>query len=180
MGYTHYWYRPVEFEAKTFALFSNDVQELLRRLPKRSLNAGRYYETCPLTLHGPYGEGEPIITSELISLNGDGSYRDGDNENMAHETFHLPRVFVPQSWQLPDPEEGNQYFDCCKTARKPYDLFVCACLMALKYHFPDTVVRSDGHEGDWFIAYTWYYDVFDREVPLGPWTPTNIVEEFIF
>lgn len=40
-----------------------------------------------------------------------------------------------------DPDDD---FHCCKTGRDPYDLPVCEALLALAYHVPGFVIRSDG------------------------------------
>jgi hypothetical protein len=41
--------------------------------------------------------------------------------------------------------EAGLWFDFCKTARKPYDLPVCACLIVLQHYFGDQFrVSSDG------------------------------------
>lgn len=75
------------------------------------------------------GHGEedtkPKLTKEMISFNG--------REENGHETF------------LIHPDPGS---DFCKTAYKPYDKVVVACLtlMAAKY---DWSVSSDGDAPDW-------------------------------
>ncbi|MDP8268221.1 MAG: hypothetical protein P9L97_05780 [Candidatus Tenebribacter davisii] len=56
-----------------------------------------------------------------------------------HETFLLER-------------KGSDGFgfQFCKTAQKPYDLLVCACLLIYKHHSPNTIeLFSDGDEEDW-------------------------------
>jgi len=41
-------------------------------------------------------------------------------------------------------------FQCCKTARKPYDDVVTAVLLAAKKHFRDDIeITSDGYGDDW-------------------------------
>ena len=68
----------------------------------------------------------------------------------SHETFSLPVEMKKQDWQEPigkishydqhgkpvynDPQEIGLYFNCCKTAYKPYDLAVIICLIIAKYH----------------------------------------------
>ena len=45
----------------------------------------------------------------------------------------------------------------CKTNRKPYDLAVCAVLLAFKKRFVTTVkISSDGSSEEWKDAYTLY------------------------
>lgn len=68
----------------------------------------------------------------------------------AYETCWIKRVSdgEPVSRRKSEPEY-NKYFDCTKTAYRPYDLIVTAVLIALKHHFPECVVHSDGEEKDW-------------------------------
>jgi hypothetical protein len=77
-----------------------------------------------------------------------------------HETFLIQR-------------EGNDSFQFCKTAYKPYDLMVCACLIALKESAPQCRISSDGGPEDWKGAFNFYnqaeksnitfVDVFKKE-----------------
>jgi hypothetical protein len=57
-------------------------------------------------------------------------------EEDGHETFVLCR------------DESD--FDFCKTACKPYDKYVTACLILAKLHFGDEIsISSDGDREDW-------------------------------
>lgn len=70
----------------------------------------------------------PEVSIEMVHFNGIGD--DG------HETF------------LMSPEAED--FSFCKTARKPYDQYVTACLILAKIHFGDAIqVSSDGDYEDW-------------------------------
>ena len=70
----------------------------------------------------------PRLDAEEIRFNGRG-------EN-GHETFYFTR----------DPSG----FEFCKTARKPYDLFVTAVLTIAHHFAPDCFsVRSDGWPDEW-------------------------------
>lgn len=67
----------------------------------------------------------PLVTEEAIHLNG--------VEEDGHETFGIVR-------DIPG-------FDFCKTNRKPYDVVVCACLIALKNRLKGAIrVASDGDD----------------------------------
>lgn len=69
---------------------------------------------------------------------------DGD---CSHESFRLSRVFRAEEWQKP---EHGMYFEFCKTAFKPYDLAVTACLIVAKHHLGGAiVVKSDGELDAW-------------------------------
>lgn len=90
-----------------------------------------------IVICGGGGEGEPIITEKSIWLN-------GTSENdLYHETFS----FSPTK---------NLSFDFCKTARKPYDLIVCAILLSLANNMTGFSFSSDGDEEDWKPAFEFY------------------------
>lgn len=64
----------------------------------------------------------------------------GKGEN-AHEPFELREHFS---------EQTASGFGFCKTARKPYDVVVTACLAVLKYRLKNAVnISSDGSGEDW-------------------------------
>lgn len=66
----------------------------------------------------------------------------------SYETAGIDRVKKDGGRGLP-PEKGF-YFDCCKTAYRPYDLVLTAVLVAAKHHFKDNIkVHSDGDNPDW-------------------------------
>jgi hypothetical protein len=84
----------------------------------------------------------------------------------SHETFSLPLLMEKEDWQEPigkvshydaagkpvynDPKEIGLYFNCCKTAYKPYDLAVIICLIIAKHHLTkDIHVASDGTLDQW-------------------------------
>jgi hypothetical protein len=89
---------------------------------------------------------------------------DGD---CSYETFYFPR-FLPQTYKPIEPvtcydlsgrpfcsdrQLVGKYFDCCKTAFRPYDLAVTAFLVTVKHHLVDgIIVRSDGELVQWMDA----------------------------
>lgn len=76
----------------------------------------------------------------------------GDDE---HETF----VFPPK-----------EEFDFCKTAHKPYDIVVVACLAVAKDIFSDKFrTSSDGEPEDWEAGVRMASEVLGRQIkmPLG-------------
>ena len=80
-----------------------------------------------MTLGNCMGESNtmPEIEDVFIGFNGTG--------DDSHETFSFP----------PDKESEN--FSFCKTARKPYDQIVVACLLSAKHHLGDAIrLGSDG------------------------------------
>ena len=185
MGYTHYWHRPENLDPRRYTRFREDVAKLLASLPEHTGSAGGYYTDDDLIVCGSDGTGDPIITDELVSFNGNAPVAgDADTGDLSHETFYVPRVYEPQDWQRPDRQ--GRYFDFCKTARKPYDMAVTAALIALHYHFPtpEVEISSDGTAEDWqqglaFCRATLGYGKLPPEVAgkedATP-TPSNAVE----
>ena len=65
-----------------------------------------------------------------------------------HETFYFCKK-VSDEYELSSAENGL-CFSFCKTARKPYDRYVTACLMLAKFYFKDDIIiSSDGDIEDW-------------------------------
>ena len=74
---------------------------------------------------------------------------DGD---CSYETFDFPQKIKIGEFQKPDKGTGK-YFDCCKTAFRPYDVAVTAFLIIAKHYLKDTIqIESDGEEEQWFDA----------------------------
>lgn len=91
-------------------------------------------------------------------------------------------MFEPEPWH-PRPARGRGWFDFCKTARKPYDAAVCACLVAFRHHFGGAfAVSSDGDDYDagWVAARTacqavlGYGDDFSLVGPFEPAGPALV------
>lgn len=108
-------------------------------MPEHSESAGSYVKDEPLKLFGGDGTGEPIFSDTEICFNGDRT------SGMDHETFVV----------TPDPID----FEFCKTARKPYDLMVCAVLISMKKHLVNFSYSSDGDAEDWAPAQKFYKSV---------------------
>lgn len=132
MGYTHYWERvKKDHNSIVWKKFVKDCIELskLSHLYFADLGDATGEKT------------KPEFSNTHICFNGLGAD--------AHETFILSKVYKKQKYD--DPKEAYQ-FGFCKTARKPYDIMVCACLILYKYHFPTEVwISSDGglEEDEW-------------------------------
>ena len=116
MGYTHY------------LRFKKSVTK--ERLSKASADIKKAFELikaeCPdITIKDGWGENEPQIDEDIICFNGDASKEED------FETFAV-RV-------------GDNGFNCCKTGRMPYDVYVCVACLILKEHFGDDLcLTSDG------------------------------------
>jgi hypothetical protein len=156
MVFSHYYYtKPVLSKAK-FKKFRADVQKIYENLPTKSNSAGGYYKDELLLIGDWEGKNQAEITDEVISFNGVGE--------MAHETFLLTRKKELRPYEK--AEKREKVFNCCKTARKPYDLFVCLSLISAKEHFKkDIDISSDGDMKDWEPAFEEYKRITGREVP---------------
>lgn len=84
---------------------------------------------------------EAAVTSKMVRFN-------GVNEK-GHETFLLE--FKPSP------------FEFCKTARKPYDLAVCASLILASYYAESGEISSDGINAGWENGEIKYPDNVDSE-----------------
>lgn len=115
MGYTHYF---------KFTKFI--TKEQMAEVAERVKDVFGTFPMVTKRLKGPYGKGEPIITGRYgISFNGDAE------RNEDYEMFAV--------------DAENLEFHFCKTARRPYDLAVCLCLIVLKDNFGDSFdFSSDG------------------------------------
>ena len=122
--------------------------------PLRGSEIAQDIQNIILASEIPMGDGsddpdsQPILEHDLVQLNGTG--------DEAHETLYYPPY-----------DEGNG-FAFCKTARKPYDVVVCAALLAIKHHQEDNVeITSDGEfDDEWQPAYRLYRRATGRELPL--------------
>lgn len=143
MGYTHYW-TPKKATAEKWNKFIEVAKELKSNLPKYSESAGGCYGEDAanwkrvLKISGGMGTGKPNFNQKEVWFNGD------EKRGLDHETFFI----------APDKNEWN----FCKTARKPYDLLVCAVLIAA-YEYLDYDVSSDGRLEDWLPAIEYYSTV---------------------
>ena len=142
MGYTHY-YTTKKVTPKVWGVIVKDCKKLFNNMPKHSKSSGGYYENYPLEIFND-GNGETDINSMFrdetdvnsmfskLEIRFNGVSR---GEDLGHETFVL---------------EPTAKSDFCKTARKPYDLMVQACLLVYQYHSPKTItLGTDGCAEDW-------------------------------
>lgn len=164
MGYTHYATINRDFTDLEWEAICRSTELLLRKLPNHSLSAGGYYKHEPLMLHGDYrhttGElaqfGDELVKAcidpaERIWIDGTGP----EGTDLGHESFLLPRT-------------KDRTF--CKTARKPYDLVVCAVLaVAQMVAGAEAIeVTSNGDTDDWWPAVEWASLTLDTVVPMPP------------
>ena len=156
MGYTTYWkIKPLELDQETWNEFIKDCKFLSKHLQKNTNIAGGHYEEYILKLSGCSKYKNAKFDKNQIWFNGSSgnriktknSWQDiedtkKEHETLSHETFNIQR------------KVETREFEFCKTARKPYDLMVCICLILLKWHFKDKVsISSDGDMEDWQPAF---------------------------
>lgn len=160
MGYTHYLERPTILPKKEWNKFIKELEMLKKNLPERGMTAGCEFneriDICGWNeKSGEYELLHPIYdkTSETIAFNGAG--------DLGHESFVAERVV---KGSRPDKKTGL-CFSFCKTARKPYDLFVCLTLISMKRWFMSKVtIGSDGKESDWSPAIELYQKLTDAPI----------------
>ena len=145
MGYTHYWSHDDDLDPSALIRALNDCREVAEAVLKRGI-----------VLRGPDGTGEPEISELGIDLNGDGEE--------SHETFSFPV-------QGETAERAKRLYGYlwafCKTARKPYDLAVCAMLLVFKHHLGKQLrLDSDGgrQPDEWLPAERLVKEVLGYEV----------------
>lgn len=129
MGYTHYWTQPKDYTVKDWRQIGEDIGAILKDV--------QHVQGIPLAFEDDQPGTQPLIDTETIRFNGLGE--DG------HETFYLNRVRGDlEAWET---VKGR---DFCKTARKPYDLAVVACLAYLaSLEKKPWLVSSDGRAHEW-------------------------------
>ena len=158
MGYTHYFDHS-KVSQITWDEIVSDCKKLYENMPEHSMSSGGFYAEDLLILDGCfYGRDNdingPIFSSKEIWFNGTDSDYDvnsDDSPNLSHETFVLRRDGESRSF--------------CKTARKPYDLMVQACLLVYCCHSPDTIkLSSDGDKDDWEEAIKFVYNVLGYKI----------------
>lgn len=114
MGYTRYW--SVNKDADTL---DDTTLDTIRAIVDIAGEDG-------ISIKNWDGTGKPTITDTCINLNGDSDLWED------HENFKVSFPYSPQDWRF------------CKTARKPYDVVVYACLRLLKEEGYVTSISADG------------------------------------
>jgi len=106
MGYTHYWAQQRAYTVAEWNQISATIQAIIAE------------SSVPVTRERDRPNDAPCFDENNILFNGVGD--DG------HETFSFTREIAPE----PDYRKGEGDFQFCKTASKPYDEIVVACLIA--------------------------------------------------
>lgn len=140
MGYTHYWSFNKGPHGKGNAALSESLWQTA--MSECALIARTWNKECKAQgrdadrLSGFSAHTKPSQGYGGLHINGKGE--------LAHEDFTMPEHFRDNF------EADYNGFNFCKTARKPYDLVVTACLAVIKHRMGDRItVTSDGRAIDW-------------------------------
>jgi hypothetical protein len=181
MGYTHYWEIKKTAPKKVWGKIIVDFKKLMDNMPETTNTAGGFSEKDPLFLGGCRYTQHPIVDDVQVFFNGSAvpsekrkkdrnNWTDGDNDKLSHEVFYIYRI-----------KKDNANFNCCKTARKPYDLMVCAFLILAEYHAPKYYnFSSDGDYDEWYPAITFVSKFlgYDTREMVCKETDKNLKEEY--
>lgn len=88
-----------------------------------------------LKIGAELGWGRAIFTDNMVCFNGRPQY----------EPLTIPRSLESSG----DAGEYGLFWDGAKTNQLPCDRLVIAVLLALKHHFPESALYSDGNRDDW-------------------------------
>jgi len=142
MGYTHYFPQKNTVESEQWDVFCQKATYFLEQ----------FMVLTEVKLQPDFESDHPFfeINPHFLSFNGDES-REED-----HETFYLTRV-------------KKESFSFCKTARKPYDLAVCGCLLLANKYMPGCyAISSDGGSSEWQEAVEFLKSIGeDVEIPAS-------------
>lgn len=130
MGYTHYWTQLRDLTDEEWADALEHVAAILKDV--------EFEQSIPLADMEGKARTKPEFTDKFIAFNGVGED--------SHETFKINRRMTKE-W-----EGGRLGADFCKTARKPYDLAVTACLSYFSSVVESHDVSSDGDGEDWLAG----------------------------
>ena len=156
MGYTHYYRVSAEYAQVDWNLLVKDFTEVLGWKTSEVVYDEDHIESPPedciyirdlLEEHPDSSQCLKVDGREII-FNG----REKNNE--CHETFYLKRKLSQKDLeyhsQFPREGDPNKYFEFTKTARKPYDIVACCCLLLARKHLGDKIqVTSDGDIEEW-------------------------------
>ena len=158
MGYTHY-FPHTEVSEEVWSAMLKDFEKMYDAIPdhNKSLNINGYPEDkVQLACWNPDSSvsWSPCTSfKQLLDSSKDNKefYFNGFPESLSHETFVLV-------------QQGGEDFMFCKTANKPYDLMVCACLVIYNFHSSETIdISSDGDWDDWRDAMKFVGNVLEAE-----------------
>ena len=177
MGYSHYWRTTEPMDPKQFAGFLGDAQKILDASEALGIALGDgcgdgrpevgsdalVFNGANIQPIGAWTTDEPVSipwpapSASLVDFDPDpiagkvaGSWFAGTlvSQRVAPiENGHGSGSY--ETVAIERQTETGIKFNCTKTAFRPYDLPTTAVLIALKHHFPSTLITSDGDPKDW-------------------------------
>ena len=148
-GYTHYYTWKQPPDDTSLKACVADMNRLIEARKSILVSPGRP-ESTPGSLK---------LSATNVDFNG--------ISDKAHEPFVFPYAF-----------SDHDSFNFCKTAWKPYDEVVTACLIVARDHFSPSVLEidSDGSWSDWSRGAKLYASVFGRPA-RNPMTPNPLAAD---
>lgn len=129
MSTTYYWYRPRELDPDRYRAWIDDCRKIIQHAAAGPADRA-------VTIRGPEGTGEPVISDSLFAINGDAA------AGLECEPFEIPRI-LPKQFRDRADEEGR-IFKFCKVAGRPYESVVAGCLAVFEKRFGAAVrVEAD-------------------------------------
>ena len=180
MGYTHYWYRVADLDRELFKKVCLDFRKLNKVFPHIGFKLGNSfgedeptitfheisfngYDKCGhtkkdlgLTWPSKNAKGVNIMKKGSKQEAIDGRWFAGNTLNSrecdgscSYESFVLEQ-YDESARHGGKPTTGPFYFSCTKTAYRPYDIAVTACLIIAKHYLGEQIrILSDGESKDW-------------------------------
>lgn len=137
MSTTYYWYRPRELDREAFQAWADDCRKIIEA-------AAADKDGHPVAIRGEDGTGQPVISHDLVALNGDAS------AGLEFEPFVVPRIMKKEFRDRTD-EEGR-IFKFCKVAGRPYESVIASCLAAFERRFGPAVRVEVDASGELALA----------------------------
>lgn len=151
MGYTHYWSKTRKFTQPEWTAIKKAAQAII--------------DETPVELCWEFDREEKPVEISVTKIRFNGLGDDG------HETFYFTRSVPPE----PEYRKGEGDFQFTKTARKPYDDAVVACLIAFQDIAPDAFTwSSDG----WLHEHGDGLDLFNKACERDlEWSNAEVSDE---
>ena len=159
MGYTHYWRTRRDTPPELLAEAAQKMAAIVDQERHLLADGGGTPHTSPVVQHDAEG------TVTLVVFNG--------IAEAAHETFIWPPdLSEPQEYLRPAfLEVDAEVFHFCKTAYKPYDAVVTACLLAADATLGEYIrVSSDGDSAAWANG----MEVYEEALGESPVLPKEV------
>jgi len=148
MGYTHYWgfVKPRRSKGAT-----DRADRIYKDALLECQQIAKVYQNTAYGLNRLSGHSVHAADGKYggLAING--------KLEMGHEDFTMREHF----------RDALKDSDFCKTAHKPYDIVVVACLCLLKFRMQDLMrVESDGDSEEWILGARLASRVLSEDIPV--------------